>query len=53
MTIYNQIMEIANCNLETAKAIRNAIDNDWALDWSECTNAKFLKVVKLYASKIA
>jgi hypothetical protein len=52
MKIYNDIMAIANCDMETAKTIRNNIDNDWALDWSECTQSQFVKVVKRYAGAI-
>jgi len=49
MGIYRQIMEIANCSLDQARVIRNAIDADWALDWSECTQSEFQAVVTRYA----
>lgn len=52
MGIYNKIMKIANCDFETAKTIRDNIDNDWALDWSECSATQFLKVVKKYAAAL-
>lgn len=52
MKIYNDIMEIAGCDFDTAKKIRKNIDNDWALDWSECTKSQYVKVIKKYAAAI-
>ena len=52
MRIYEEIMEIAGCDLDTAKAIRKNIDKAWALDWSECTYFQMVKVVKRYAEAI-
>ena len=52
MKIYNDIMEITGCDFDTAKKIRNNIDNDWALDWSECTKSEYVRVIKKYAEAI-
>lgn len=49
MKVYYDIMELASCSLEDAKRVRNAIDNDWALDWSECTKSAYVKTIMRYA----
>jgi hypothetical protein len=48
MTINEQIAEIASTSIENAKLIRNYIDEEGDLDWSECT-ARQLKVAVLQA----
>lgn len=52
MTVYEQIMQVANCDIETAKKIRDAIDRDWALDWSECTQSQFERAVRRYLARV-
>ena len=53
MNIYTQqIAELLNVNLETAYKIQERIDEDWLLDWSECTKAQFNKVVKFVAQEL-
>lgn len=45
MTLTEEIAKIARTSLEDAKLIRDYIDENLDLDWSECTNSQFRKAV--------
>jgi len=45
MTVNQEIMKIANCDETHAKAIRQHINLNWLLDWSECEQSEFESVV--------
>lgn len=48
------IMELAKVNETTALDIQNVIDNEWLIDrWSEASNAKIRKAIKLAQTYIA
>lgn len=50
-----QIQEIVNIGYteETAREIEEVINNQWLLDWSECTARQFKAAVKTAAAFIA
>jgi hypothetical protein len=41
-----QIAQIANVSIAVAKKIRDYIDIEGDLDWSECTQGQFVKAIK-------
>jgi hypothetical protein len=51
MTLNEEIAKLANTSIENAKLIRDHIDEEGDLDWSECTQRQ-MKVAILHA-KIA
>lgn len=46
MNTNEQIAQIANVSIEVAKKIRDYIDIEGDLDWSECTQGQFVKAIK-------
>lgn len=52
MTLTEQIAKIANTSLENARMIRNYIDDENLLDWSECTNREMAIAIKEAASEL-
>ena len=48
MNLNDQIAEIASTTIENAKLIRNYIDEEGDLNWSECTTRQ-MKVAILHA----
>ena len=46
MNTNEQIAQIANVSIAVAKKIRDYIDIEGDLDWSECTQGQFVKAIK-------
>jgi hypothetical protein len=47
-----KIAEQLNISLQDALKIQDYIDNNWLLDWSECSQRKFKSTVKAVASTV-
>jgi hypothetical protein len=47
-----RIAQLLNISLENALKIQDHIDNNWLLDWSECSERKFRSVVKSVATEV-
>lgn len=45
MTLNEEIAKIARTSLEDAKLIRDYIDENLDLDWSECTDAQLRRTI--------
>lgn len=43
----DSIMELAKVSQSEAKEIEEVINNEWLLDWSECSTAQFKKAIRL------
>jgi hypothetical protein len=46
MNTNEEIAQIANVSLEVALKIRDYIETEGDLDWSECTQGQFVKAIK-------
>lgn len=47
-----EIAAMLSISLDDAKKIQDYIDNNWLLDWSECSQRKFNTVVKSVAKVV-
>jgi hypothetical protein len=47
-----EIARLLKITLKQAYVIQEYIDNNWLLDWSECSERKFRKVVKEVAKEL-
>ena len=47
------IADLLKVSLEEALAVQTFIDDNWLLDWSECSERKFRSVVRLVAKNLA
>lgn len=47
-----EIAALLNVSLDDALKVQNYIDNNWLLDWSECSERKFRSVVKSSAKQV-
>lgn len=47
-----EIASLLNISLDDALKVQNHIDNNWLLDWSECSERKFRSVVKSVAKEV-
>lgn len=50
--VTREIAALVNVSLEDALKIQDYIDNNWLLDWSECSQRKFNSVVKAVAKEL-
>lgn len=46
MKLNEQVALVVDCNLKMANKIIDYIDENWLLDWSECSKAEFNTVVQ-------
>ena len=46
LTVNQEIAKIAEVSLEVAIKIRDYIDREGDLDWSECTQGQFVRAIK-------
>ena len=46
MTLTEEIASIAQCSIEQAKIIRDYIDEEIGLDWSECSKRTMTSAIK-------
>jgi hypothetical protein len=49
----NEIARILKVSLQDALRVQDYIDNNWLLDWSECSKAKFNSVVRQVWAKLS
>jgi hypothetical protein len=53
MNVNEEIAQIANVSIEIAKKIREYIEIEGDLDWSECTQGQFVKAIKEAKKEVA
>jgi hypothetical protein len=53
MTLNDQIAEVANVSVDVAKQIRDYIDEEIGIDWSECAERTFKSAVKQAVKEMA
>jgi hypothetical protein len=46
------IADLLKVSLEEALKVQTFIDNNWLLDWSECSERKFRSVVRSVAKQV-
>ena len=53
MNLYTkEIAVLLKTDLDTALKVQDYIDENWLLDWSECSQKQFDKVVKSVAKEL-
>lgn len=50
--ITREIAQILKIELSDAVKIQNYIDNNWLLDWSECSQSMFERVIRRVAKVV-